>query len=84
MENYLLALIGILVGVIGYFLTSLHNRFEEHLRVSAESDREFAIVKTKQEEMCERLDRVEDKVDKLSDKVDELPFKVVELLKSTK
>lgn len=88
MDNHLLSIAGVaiiaLLGIIGYFLTNLHNRFEEHLRASAEADREFAIVKTKQEEMCERLDRVEEKVDKLSDKVDNLPYRVVELLKAAK
>ena len=82
MDNWIQWGIGILVAIIGYFLVSLHNRLEDHLRASAESDTEFAMLKAKQEEQCDRLDRVENKVDKLSDSIAEMPFKVVEALKA--
>lgn len=83
MEQYLLALVSILVAVIGYFLVNLHNRLEEHLRASAVADVEFGKLQVKQEELFERVEKLETKVDTVSDKIDLLPYKIVaELLKS--
>jgi peptidoglycan hydrolase CwlO-like protein len=84
MPNYIDYVIGSLIAVIGFFLVSLHTRFEEHLKASALADVEFGKLQVKQEETQRRVQEVKNKVDELGDKIDDLPLKVVELLRAVK
>ncbi len=65
-------LIAILLAIIGYFLVNLHNRFEEHLRESADAETKFLelkgdvrVLQSQQTDMRDDIHRIEEKIDRL-------------------
>lgn len=87
MESLLLTiagtLIAILLAIIGYFLTNLHNRFEEHLKDSAGSEIRFLELKGDVRVLqAQQMDMRAD-IHRIEDKIDALPQVIIDLHNST-